>query len=109
MYLTFCVALPGSNVKRTGLRTVFEAIVGSTVEQINECFSVNPYIPLDLGHKTNADRFTTMNRHNRTPTIRMLQNRVTPSLPHKLKTDFPQRSDHMSTGHTRHSVHTDIL
>ena len=91
------------------ITSIFATTVGSIAEQINECLSVKSYISLNLGHKANADRFTAMNRHNRTPSIRVLQNRVTPSLPHKLETDFPQRSDHMSTRHARHSVHTDIL
>jgi hypothetical protein len=91
------------------LTPIFANAVESIAEQINKFLSINPDISLNLGHKANADRFTAMNGHNRAPPIGVLHNRMTPSLPHKLETGFPQRSDHMGTRHTRHSVHTDIL
>ena len=88
---------------------IFADAVGSIAEQSNECLSVNPDIFLNLEHKANTDRFTAMNGHNRAPPIGVLHNRMIPSLPHKIKTGFPQRSDHMGTRHTWHSVHTDIF
>ena len=63
---------PTANVNRLRIDAMFASAVRSIAEQLNKCLSVNPDISLNLGHKTNADRFTAMNGHNRAPPIRVL-------------------------------------